>query len=587
LSGVLSGDLMNVNLSTNGYAASFANVGPGTNIAVTVNGLTLAGSAGANYTIAPVALSANISGSLFMPTVTTMVSSTNNPVYGTAVSFTAIVSPSPTNGETVAFMVGGNTLGTGVLSGGVASYTTSSTQLAVAGSPYTVTAVYGGDGYYQSSASGGLSQAVTTATVMVASGLTANDKTYDGTTTATINSNGISLNGVIAADAANVSLSTNGCTAVFTNQNTGNGIAVTVGGLTLTGSAAGNYTLAQPILSANIMPATVTITNVMAMNKMYNGDSTAILSGGVVSGAVNGDNVTFTAGVGIFASQFVGIWTVTASGYVLNTSDVSTNYTLLAQPVVPNASITPAMVMIVSGLIANNKVYDGTPTATINSNSVSLSGVIVGDVANVNLSTNGYMASFASAGANSNLLVMVAGLALTGSAASNYVLTQPSLTASIAPAALTVTADNQSRTFGLPNPALTASYNGFVNGEGTNVLITLASVTTTADVNSPVGEYPIMVSGATAVNYVFNYAPGTLTVVTPPVLAGVNAGVNGYQLTFPTLVGQMYQVEFKTNLTDTVWTPLGDPIPGSGSFVSVTNLFDESQAFFWLQISQP
>src|SRR5262249_11547079 len=91
--------------------------------------------------------------------------------------------------------------------------------------------------------------------ITVASGLTADDKVYDGTTTATISSNNVTLNGVVPTESANVSVSTNGYTATFANANGGTGKSVTVSGLTLTGSKAGNYTLTQPTLTANITPA--------------------------------------------------------------------------------------------------------------------------------------------------------------------------------------------------------------------------------------------------------------------------------------------------------------------------------------------
>ena len=80
---------------------------------------------------------------------------------------------------------------------------------------------------------------------------------------------------------------------------------------------------------------------------------------------------------------------------------------------------------ITSGVTANNKVYNGTPAAIINSNSVVLSGVAAGDTAGVALSTNGYTATFASAAAANGVAVTVTGLTLTGSAATNYTLTQP------------------------------------------------------------------------------------------------------------------------------------------------------------------
>jgi trimeric autotransporter adhesin len=54
-----------------------------------------------------------------------------------------------------------------------------------------------------------------------------------------------------------VSLNTNGYAANFASAAVGNGIAVTVSGLTLSGPGAANYTLAQPTgLTANITSAT-------------------------------------------------------------------------------------------------------------------------------------------------------------------------------------------------------------------------------------------------------------------------------------------------------------------------------------------
>ena len=54
------------------------------------------------------------------------------------------------------------------------------------------------------------------------------------------------LNGVLVGDTANVRLNTNGYTANFTSASAGTGVGVTVSGLTLAGTAAGNYTLTQP-----------------------------------------------------------------------------------------------------------------------------------------------------------------------------------------------------------------------------------------------------------------------------------------------------------------------------------------------------
>jgi len=82
-------------------------------------------------------------------------------------------------------------------------------------------------------------------------------------------------------------------------------------------------------------------------------------------------------------------------------------------------------------------------------------------------------------------------------------------------APLTITATNQSKTYGEDNPVLTAIYSGFVNNDGPNQLIAQPSITTTADKASPVGKYPITVSGALSPNYIITYVAGTLT-INPP-----------------------------------------------------------------------
>ena len=210
-----------------------------------------------------------------VPTSTAISTSAGNVIYGTPVTFTATVNPAPTNGETVTFMAGNSTLGTGVLNSGVATFTTGSTTLMPPGSPYSVNAVYGGDGYYQSSSSSFLSQGVAAAPVTVASGLTANGKTYDGTTFATFSSNNVQLSGIVLTDAGNVSLSTNGYIASYAAPNAGNGLAVAVGNLTLSGSAAGNYSLAQPVLSGNILPLTISLATGSGSLKITNNFTSA------------------------------------------------------------------------------------------------------------------------------------------------------------------------------------------------------------------------------------------------------------------------------------------------------------------------
>ena len=87
-------------------------------------------------------------------------------------------------------------------------------------------------------------------------------------------------------------------------------------------------------------------------------------------------------------------------------------------------------------------------------------------------------------------------------------------TLTITQALLAVTADNQSRAYGVTNPVLTANYSGFVNGETVSVLSGELSLTTLATENSPVGAYPITAAVGTlsSTNYAFSFVDGTLTI---------------------------------------------------------------------------
>jgi len=80
------------------------------------------------------------------------------------------------------------------------------------------------------------------------------------------------------------------------------------------------------------------------------------------------------------------------------------------------------------------------------------------------------------------------------------------------PAALTITADDKARAIGAANPALTATYTGFVNGDTAASLDAPAVLTTGATSNSLPGAYPITASGAADANYTSTFTPGTLAV---------------------------------------------------------------------------
>lgn len=79
---------------------------------------------------------------------------------------------------------------------------------------------------------------------------------------------------------------------------------------------------------------------------------------------------------------------------------------------------------------------------------------------------------------------------------------------------LLVTADNLSRVYGEANPAFTSSYSGFVGSDDDSLFDGFTiNYSTTAQVNSPVGNYNIVPSGANSLSdYDINYRNGTLSI---------------------------------------------------------------------------
>ena len=86
-------------------------------------------------------------------------------------------------------------------------------------------------------------------------------------------------------------------------------------------------------------------------------------------------------------------------------------------------------------------------------------------------------------------------------------------------AILTATVVNASRIYGATNPALSASYSGFVNGETIAVIDTKPVATVAAIATSSVGVYPINVIGGADNNYSFSYVSGVLTITKASLIA--------------------------------------------------------------------
>ena len=132
-----------------------------------------------------------------------------------------------------------------------------------------------------------------------------------------------------------------------------------------------------------------------------------------------------------------------------------------------SAAITVAQKeVIVSGITAENKEYDGGTTATVNASGAIITGKETGDNLTVSVSAG---STFDSADVGSRTVTLGA-LTLGGASAGNYKLAasgnQTTATANITVRDLTVKPDSgQRKTFGDADPALTYAYSGEVSGE--------------------------------------------------------------------------------------------------------------------------
>jgi hypothetical protein len=117
-------------------------------------------------------------------------------------------------------------------------------------------------------------------------------------------------------------------------------------------------------------------------------------------------------------------------------------------------------------------------------------------------------------------------------------------TLTVTPAVITVKAEDQTRPYGMANGPLALSYSGFVNDQDTKLLSGSAHVSTTAQTDSPVGEYPIVLSRDTLsvsdANYTFVFVNGTLTVIpvttTTTVVSSQDPSTNGQRASLIAIV---------------------------------------------------
>ena len=347
---------------------------------------------------------------------------------------------------------------------------------------------------------------------LTVSGITASDKTYDGTTAATVSAAGATLQGLVGGDTVTV-----GATGAFADADAGTHKTVTLSS-TYGGADAANYTFTdQSTATAAITPKALTLAGLAASDKVYDGTTTALLTGGTLSGLVGSETLTLSGLAGVFADKNAGTGkTVTVSGGSLaDGTGRAANYSLTVPSSVVG-TITPKA-LAVSGITAADKVYDGTTAATVSAAAATLGGAIGGD--DVVLSASG---AFADRNAGNGKTVALA-TGLSGQDASNYTLGgQTTATASITPKALTVSgivaAD---KAYDGTTAATVSTANAQLAGLVAGDTVTVGATGTFADANAGTGKTVTLASthgGADAGNYAIADQASTAAAITPKAL---------------------------------------------------------------------
>ncbi len=469
-------------------AANFSDKNVGTNKLVRVTGIYTTGADAPNYALQQSSLTTTGNISVRSLKVT---AKGQNKVYDTTIRATATLSNNKIAGDVVANV-----------------YTNASFATKTVGTNKTVTvlgiSISGADAanYSLENTSAGATASITgRALVVSAQGV---DKLYDGTSSATVT---LSDNRV-----AGDSFADNYGSASFADKNAGMAKPVSVSAITITGPDAGNYSFnTTAATSASITARPLSVTAV-ADSKTYDGTTGSSGVPALVGGLGSGDLGAFTQS---FDTRNAGTnKTLIASG-VVSDGNGGNNYAVTFGD---NTNGVIGALGITGSVTAASKVYDGTTAATITSR--TLSGVLAND----EVSYVGGNAEFADPDAGADKTVTATGLSLSGTDAGNYAVNPTAATtADITPAMLTVAADNKSRTYGQPNPPLTATVSGPLSPVIFSALVSpdmsgSPSLITTATPASPVGTYPINVSVGTlsAPNYEFTFVPGVLTILPPP-----------------------------------------------------------------------
>lgn len=217
------------------------------------------------------------------------------------------------------------------------------------------------------------------AKVITVTVLTLQNKVYDGTTAVPLTA---SFSGVVQGSEEGEARDVVTLAGTFADKNVGIDKPLTLG---LIGPDSGNYILApvSPAPVADIFLKPITANGFTAQDKVYDGNTNAIISGGTLTGLVAGDTVSFFGATGSFDNENVGVnKPVNISGITLAGPDAA-NYTLNGD------SVAPAMADIIAVIDPVNNPKD--KQNTFDTSVQSINAAIYGSFPVLDFVTTGFV----------------------------------------------------------------------------------------------------------------------------------------------------------------------------------------------------
>lgn len=342
---------------------------------------------------------------------------------------------------------------------------------------------------------------------------TAQNKPYDGNTTATIDPAGLTLITPVAGDDVDLT----GVTAAFAQSDVGTGLTVSITAADLTGAQAGNYTVTTagaPTTTANITALPLTIVGTFsAGNKVYDGTTAATINADGLSlgGTIIAPGSVSLNAVGTFAQSDVGTDIVVSLTSSTLTGTAAGNYTLdTAGAFTTTADITPKDLTIETGA---STVEAGLTVANLSPTpSVTMTGLVSTDT---NVDVTGTPVAYTSVALAATTTTAGEypddlGVETNGDKAGNYNITQVKGTLTIVAAAartMAITSEPVTTTAGeileglsgAPAVAVTDAFGNKVEGFEVSVVLNPGSISS-GNTTVPTNANGVATFGNLAIN---------------------------------------------------------------------------------------